>query len=822
MESDQTREIQNRTLDKDETDKKDNLDNLYEKVSSKEVEKSKDNINLETKLKEENNKSNYTKDSNSNEYIDNSLTNKNLDNQNQKFEETQPKNKDSNMNEIENQTNYESKDSVKNNEFIIQNKNDNKNIIDNKQIEENNESSDSSCDEDEYSMENYYDNNNQVCGLKNLGNNCYLNSGLQILASCEDLIDLLEKNDYKNTGKILILFKKVMISLLNRKIYNPKKFINCFCKLNKDFVKGSQCCSQNFIRTIITNINKTCVDKNYEIVNDNNQYLNKNNEEYGNYLKTIFPESKLLSLFSGITQSHSYGICPNCKEKIDNYSFNYFIDQNMYLDEFDHKCKFSEVLRANIGNENILTMNCPKCDKEIEIKDETKYIKLPNILIFTLERYQGPTNNVSIIPDEIIDVKEYTDISVKYESNIYELFAINIRFGSTANFGHEICQVKRNGKWYEINDTRGYEIKKLSNFDCSYGLFYKIRKNKTDNINNELNNAIKINTNPSQNWLESAWNFISSPLISLFSKEKNELNYFKQGLYIISECDSLINELSTINIKNRNLVTITKKTILKIIENNIYDDSDFIDEFLKEDKIHKQDNMNNLQDFIKILIYNMNDEFVKIKYNLHNETNIKYKPIDNKEIDKYKIFAKQIFPQSSILFTFSSIIKKYKYAKCKCGNIIKGYSYENLIDQKISINNFNNSSFSYILDETFSDKNKKIDCDKCDNKIKLKISTKFIKLGDILIFTLDNKNINIQPTEYIDLKNYIDNSLINEKIKYELFAISFRIDINDGHEHQICKIKRYGKWYEIGDKDNINKNNNYKQYICGLFYKIIK
>jgi len=185
MESDQTREIQNITLDKDETNKKDNLDNLYQKVSSKEVEKSKDNINLETKLKEENNKSNYTKYSNSNEYIDNSLTDKNLDSENQKFDETQPKNKDSNMYDIENQTNYESKDGVKNNEFIIQNKNDNKNIniINNKQIEENNESGDSSSDEDEYSIKNYYDNNNQVYGLKNLGNNCYLNSGLQILAS---------------------------------------------------------------------------------------------------------------------------------------------------------------------------------------------------------------------------------------------------------------------------------------------------------------------------------------------------------------------------------------------------------------------------------------------------------------------------------------------------------------------------------------------------------------------------------------------------------------------------------------------------------------
>ena len=122
----------------------------------------------------------------------------------------------------------------------------------------------------------------------------------------------------------------------------------------------------------------------------------------------------------------------------------------MYLDEFHYQCKFSDILNANIGNGNTLTMDCPKCKMEINIKDEKKYIKLPDILIFTLERYQGPTNNVSIIPDELLDVRDYTDKSVFNESYIYVLFAINIRFRSTANFGHEICQVKRNGKWYEI------------------------------------------------------------------------------------------------------------------------------------------------------------------------------------------------------------------------------------------------------------------------------------------------------------------------------------------------------------------------------------
>ena len=51
----------------------------------------------------------------------------------------------------------------------------------------------------------------------------------------------------------------------------------------------------------------------------------------------------------------------------------------------------------------------------------------------------------------------------------------------------KFAKLNKIGKWYEINDTRGYEIKKLSNFYCLYGLFNKIRKNKTDNINNEMN-----------------------------------------------------------------------------------------------------------------------------------------------------------------------------------------------------------------------------------------------------------------------------------------------------------------------------------------------
>ena len=85
-------------------------------------------------------------------------------------------------------------------------------------------------------------------------------------------------------------------------------------------------------------------------------------------------------------------------------------------------------------------MNCPnyRCKNIVELKEETKIVKLPEILIFTLERYQGPTNNVLIEPDDIIDMNKYIEQSLRVDSTLYELFAINIRLGNNVNFGHEI------------------------------------------------------------------------------------------------------------------------------------------------------------------------------------------------------------------------------------------------------------------------------------------------------------------------------------------------------------------------------------------------
>ena len=311
-------------------------------------------------------------------------------------------------------------------------------------------------------------------GIINIGNNCYLNAGLQILSRCYPLIKVLFSSDYKK-DELINLFVEAMIILLFKKdkYYNPTKFLECFCKRNNEFVVGQQNCSQDFIRTILRNINDLYEKKiRYEDYTPSDLIEKK---AYKTYIfeNKIFPESKPYSIFSGILKIHIKGKCNNCDIEINNFSFSSFIDQILYLNSFNTKCKFSDVLKKNIGNKNNVVMECPNCKEKIKSKSISKFVKIPEIFIFTLERYLI-RNKVPIEIDKYINIFDLIDESLKLDKNNcnYELFAVNIRLGDDVSFGHEICHIKDKNKWYTINDKNSY-IKTEEYLENSYGLFYR-------------------------------------------------------------------------------------------------------------------------------------------------------------------------------------------------------------------------------------------------------------------------------------------------------------------------------------------------------------
>ena len=317
-------------------------------------------------------------------------------------------------------------------------------------------------------------------GIINYGNNCYLNTGLQILASCFIFVKELQTIDPYEDSLLVNLIKEAFYLIQNGHKYDPKTFLEFFSKNNTEFNIGEKNCSQNFIRLLLNNINNELVEKEECCIYENNQYIPfSKNEEYIEYMKfieknKIYPESKLLSIFSGQSISFSTKRCEYCQNLISNYFFNYFIEQIIYLDEINKSCGFFDVFRKNFEG-SILTMNCPKCSKEITIREKTKIIKLPPVLIFTLQRSQCNTiNKVKIFPEEIIDFKYYIHPYLKLESTRCELFAINIRLGETKDNGHAICLVKNHGIWFEINDVNVKAIKNCQVYnDYIYGLFYR-------------------------------------------------------------------------------------------------------------------------------------------------------------------------------------------------------------------------------------------------------------------------------------------------------------------------------------------------------------
>ena len=490
-------------------------------------------------------------------------------------------------------------------------------------------------------------------------------------------------------------------------------------------------------------------------------------------------------------------------------------------------------------------MGCKNCKKEIEVEEKTRIVKLPEILIFTLERYQGTPNKVKIEPDDILEMSEYIDKSSPVESTSYELFAINIRFGSTINYGHEICQVKRDGIWYEINDSSVKDIKN-SYFDSSYGLFYRrIKKLKNGNLKTSINriqaksNETKIKDSQQklkdsqvkiddkhENIKESQDNKIDSQdnAKDFQKKLKDSLQNTKDSKQNLKDSKEIINR-EIVN-KNINTTDNSKSTPNKEAVNNIDNNKNYGIETID---ILKEVIINNIKKeeiFTQFISY-INDKYqnliaskcsqeiiIKILKELNN-FKYKYKNYYYYNDKAYAIFAVSLYYHYSYQCDKCYKIFKYYYGYNKTFNDYKAYkSPEFLIDLPMQ----NSASLDDIVKKYFS--LNFYSKDKCSlgHTIEKYLTVKIDKLPKILIFTLKkkdkNNNIKIIPDDILIFeKDYYN------KLKYQLFAVNILKDEKLGYE---CQININNIWYEIRNNNKLQINGpTPSKYIIGLFYKKI-
>ena len=332
---------------------------------------------------------------------------------------------------------------------------------------------------------------NSLCGMKNLINTCYINSSLQILIHIPEFIKIIRRNsDFEQNiiSEINKIFDQILEKYKDyRPVINPSSLVNYF-KFNSnhpEYANYSQKDSEMFLEELIWDINIEL--GNLNIQRTNNPYLNINNKKaiiFADYIR----ESEIETNFEINDLFYVYFIhekkCKNCE-----YA-TYYFDQSpglkLNFEQTKNKTQIdlSKLLMDNFNNpinikSKLLCQNCRECSDIIET---TKIVKLPKILILTLQKinYESTQKTPWIVKDiKRIGIRGYVDISlIENESCLYEIFAINNHLGNSPKSGHYFSQIyldtpKGPKGWYCFNDesvSKSYDFSPNLN---NYILFYK-------------------------------------------------------------------------------------------------------------------------------------------------------------------------------------------------------------------------------------------------------------------------------------------------------------------------------------------------------------
>lgn len=255
-------------------------------------------------------------------------------------------------------------------------------------------------------------------GFINLGNTCYLNSGLQMIIQNKDLCNIILA--VKDKSEILSSFADFINQYYNSKNEPLKpKFIKKLVSTRNNIFSGfNQQDSSEFIVFLL------------DLINDEiNKHTNNKNivDKIFEIELTTTTKCKVLSCLN---------LSEN-KEKSTILMLNVNQDCSNLDDCFN-------LTRQRIKLEGDEKYFCEKCDKKRIASQRKDITKWPGNLIVWLRRYQQKGSRLSKYSHSIMVPIEWR--------NKYELSGVVFHSGSLYG-GHYVYVGKQNNKWYLFNDS---------------------------------------------------------------------------------------------------------------------------------------------------------------------------------------------------------------------------------------------------------------------------------------------------------------------------------------------------------------------------------
>ena len=326
---------------------------------------------------------------------------------------------------------------------------------------------------------------NKIYGFNNDGNNCYLNSSLQLLTRIKDLkneVFNFQENyqDNDTQGRLIIEFRNILNKIENSTndnlIINPARLKSIMGNVDERYNSYEQEDSNEFIANFINAIlsetaNKEIKVKKLNIVNE----LEK--RPYENLYKKFYQRkgnSFILNLFYGITKLTKY--CKKCGT-INSIKFNVYNMLEFPLYSLAKKYKNKDLTLNDLYNKYIEEIKndgtCNNCNED-ELYSKTTIYTLPKYLMICLQRTcdnEYFCNNV--LYSKNINLKSEFDNN----KSSYTLECV-IEHSGGISYGHYTALApvdKDNNIWYRFNDSYCNQFKTDFQSNNAFILLYKLK-----------------------------------------------------------------------------------------------------------------------------------------------------------------------------------------------------------------------------------------------------------------------------------------------------------------------------------------------------------
>eukprot|EP00475_Leptophrys_vorax_P002488 TRINITY_DN11394_c0_g1_i1.p1 TRINITY_DN11394_c0_g1~~TRINITY_DN11394_c0_g1_i1.p1 ORF type:complete len:503 (-),score=100.09 TRINITY_DN11394_c0_g1_i1:52-1560(-) len=222
------------------------------------------------------------------------------------------------------------------------------------------------------------------CGLGNLGNTCYLNAAIQSLRAVKEIYDdfLLDKEVKQGVAKDL---QNLLKNMCSAKCCYPTAVKKSLAKENQEFDDYQQHDAGHAISSILESLES---ELNHEILYVEDD-PSRADEDLSHQLWDQFTKhhgSVVSNTFRGIV--YTSVTCSKCNHTCRNFEISpTLICLSVPESHFKKEVQLEELLRVFL-EETRVRWPCSSCQETKRCKFKTSFGKLPQVLIFRLNRVQ--------------------------------------------------------------------------------------------------------------------------------------------------------------------------------------------------------------------------------------------------------------------------------------------------------------------------------------------------------------------------------------------------------------------------------------------------